>query len=61
MEIRTLMGGVTNEQKAFAMLDRRVFPNAHEMAEHTFFVGIHQTIPHSDVEKMAELIANAFK
>lgn len=61
VEIRTLMGGVTNEQKAFAMLDRRVFPNAHEMAEHTFFVGIHQTIPHSDVEKMAELIANAFK
>lgn len=61
VEIRTLMGGVINEQKAFATLDTRRFPNAHEMAEHTFFVGIHQTIPHSDAEKMAAIIANAFQ
>lgn len=61
LEIRTLMGGVCNEQKAFESIDKRSLPNAHDMAEHTFFVGIHQTIPHSDTEKMAAIIADAFQ
>ncbi|MBP5586674.1 MAG: DegT/DnrJ/EryC1/StrS family aminotransferase [Lentisphaeria bacterium] len=61
VEIRTLMGGVCNEQAAFAGLDRRRFRNAHDMAEHSFFVGIHQTIPHDDARAMAELLADTLR
>lgn len=50
IEIRTLMGGVSNEQKAFTeILGTEIQSNAHEMADKTFFVGIHQTLSESDV------------
>lgn len=50
IEIRTLMGGVSNEQKAFGeILGTEIQPNAHEMADKTFFVGIHQTLSEEDV------------
>lgn len=58
VEIRTLMGGVCNEQTVFAGLTQLCFPNARDMAKHTFFVGIHQTLLHDDMKAMAELIAD---
>lgn len=60
VEIRTLMGGICCEQPAFLELAKNDLPNAHVLVEHTFFVGIHQTISHIDIQEMAEIIANAF-
>lgn len=60
VEIRTLMGGVTNEQKAFCSVSDEIFENAHDMAEHTFFVGIHQTLSNQQIEKVADIICEAF-
>ncbi len=62
VEIRTLMGGVSNEQQAFVrLLGSEVQPHAHEMAKTTFFVGIHQTLPEEDVrivaKKLKELLS----
>ena len=55
VEIRTLMGGVSNEQQAFvSLLGSEVQPHAHEMAKTTFFVGIHQTLPEEDVRTVAK-------
>jgi CDP-6-deoxy-D-xylo-4-hexulose-3-dehydrase len=55
IEIRTLMGGVSNEQKAFSeVLGSELQKNAHEVALTTFFVGIHQTLPEEDVRAVAE-------
>lgn len=57
VEIRTLMGGVSNEQEAFVeILGDALQPNAHHMANTTFFVGIHQTLPEEDVRKVAEIL-----
>lgn len=54
IEIRTLMGGVSNEQKAFCeQLGTEIQVNAHEVADTTFFVGIHQTLPEEDVRTVA--------
>ncbi len=61
LEIRTLMGGVTNEQKAFSFISDTIYENAHEMAEHTFFVGIHQTITTSCIHEMAKIISEFFE
>ena len=60
LEIRTLMGGVMNEQKAFAHLSQKVFPMAHDMAKHSFFVGIHQTLPMDNIIKMAQILTDFF-
>ncbi len=60
LEIRTLMGGVTNEQKAFSHISDKVYCSAHEMAEHTFFVGIHQTLSQKHIQKMAEILSDFF-
>ena len=58
IEMRTLMGGVSNEQAAFReLLGTELLPNAHEMAETTFFVGVHQTLPEEDVRQVAERLA----
>ena len=56
VEIRTLMGGVTNEQPAFKHLSGEMFAEAHKMAEKTFFVGIHQTLPVKDVQAVATVL-----
>lgn len=56
VEIRTLMGGVINEQKAFDYIDQHVYENAHEMAEKAFFVGIHQTLSDAQVKEMANIL-----
>lgn len=55
IEMRTLMGGVSNEQAAFrdTVLDPALLPEAHRMAESTFFVGIHHTLPMEDVQHVA--------
>lgn len=55
IEMRTLMGGVSNEQAAFcgSVLSSELLPNAHRMAESTFFVGIHHTLPTDDVRHVA--------
>lgn len=61
IEIRILMGGVSNEQEAFKdILDNSILKNAHEMAETTFFVGIHQTLSDEDVEYVANKIKELF-
>lgn len=61
IEIRILMGGVSNEQEAFKdILDDSILRNAHEMAETTFFVGIHQTLSDEDVEYVANKIKKLF-
>lgn len=57
IEIRTLMGGVANEQKAFQnYIDDTVLPHAHTVGDTTFFVGIHQTLPEESVRHVAEAI-----
>lgn len=55
IEMRTLMGGVSNEQAAFcgSVLSPELLPEAHLMAESTFFVGIHHTLPLADVHHVA--------
>lgn len=61
IEIRILMGGVSNEQEAFKdILDDSILRNAHEMAETTFFVGIHQTLSDEDVKYVANKIKKLF-
>ena len=58
IEIRTLMGGVSNEQVAFReILDSATLRIAHVMAETTFFVGIHQTLPEEDVRHVAKTLS----
>lgn len=59
VEIRTLMGGVTNEQPAFKHLSGEMFAEAHKMAEKTFFVGIHQTLPVKDVQTAATILKDS--
>ena len=45
VEIRTLMGGATCTQPAFGeIVDYEVQQNAINMADTTFFVGVHQTL-----------------
>lgn len=61
VEIRTLMGGATCTQPAFADLaisDSQ--HNAMEMAETTFFVGIHHTLPEEDLMAVADIINETF-
>ncbi len=62
IEMRTLMGGVSNEQKAFKdILGMDIKTNAHDMALYTFFVGIHQTLPQEDVQYVAERLNEILK
>ena len=58
IEIRTLMGGVCNEQEAFrSLLNQNCLENAHEMAKETFFVGIHQTLKREAVQYVGQQLA----
>lgn len=62
VEIRTLMGGATCTQPAFIdlpMADSQ--ENAKEMADTTFFVGIHHTLPEEDVIAVSNIINETFK
>lgn len=59
VEIRTLMGGVTNEQPAFKHISSDIFTETHKMAERTFFVGIHQTLPAEDVILVAMILKDS--
>lgn len=57
VEIRTLMGGVSNEQPAFDWIgEGGVFEHAHKMADKTFFVGIHQTLTQNQIDDMAKIL-----
>jgi len=61
VEIRTLMGGATCSQKAFeGKLTYGDQSNAIEMADTTFFVGIHHTLPEEDVIAVADIINETF-
>ena len=53
------MGGVTNEQPAFKHISSDIFTEAHKMAERTFFVGIHQTLPAEDVISVAMILKDS--
>ena len=62
IESRTLMGGVCSEQRAFHdVLGSFSFPNAHQMVESTFFIGVHDTLPKEDVLHVAREIAALFQ
>ena len=62
IEIRTLMGGVCNEQQAFrGILNRDILENAHRMAETTFFVGIHQTLKKGNIQHVGAELAELGK
>ena len=62
VEIRTLMGGATCTQPAFkTLVAYDIQQNAIEMADTTFFVGIHQTLPIHDVQAVARMIDDTFK
>lgn len=62
IEIRTLMGGVSNEQKAFKdIFGEKKFPNARDMTYFTFFVGIHQTLSTDDIKYVASKIQEIFQ
>ena len=60
VEIRTLIGGVKKKKKAYRFISDEIFTNAHDMAEHTFFIGIHQTIPYDNAKAVAEIINKTF-
>lgn len=60
--IRTLMGGATCTQPAFKdMVEYDDQSNAIEMADTTFFVGIHQTLSHNDVNAVARIINDTLR
>ena len=62
VEIRTLMGGATCSQPAFKdSIDFGDQSNAIEMADTTFFVGIHQTLSRGDVKAVARIINDTFR
>lgn len=62
VEIRTLMGGATCKQPAFKdMIQFGDQSNAIEMADTTFFVGIHQTLTSHDVKAVARIINDVLK
>ncbi len=62
IEMRTLMGGVSNEQNAFkTILGTALQPNAHETARTTFFVGIHHTLPEADVCHVSDRLLKLFR
>lgn len=62
VEIRTLMGGATCTQPAFKdLVDFGDQSNAIEMADTTFFVGIHQTLTSNDVKAVARIINDVLK
>ena len=62
VEIRTLMGGATCTQPAFEKcVDYKAQQNATNMADTTFFVGVHQTLSISDVQAVARIINFTFK
>lgn len=62
VEIRTLMGGATCTQPAFkTLVAYDIQQNAIEMADTTFFVGIHQTLPLHDVQAVARMIDETFR
>lgn len=62
VEIRTLMGGATCSQPAFkGSIDFGDQSNAIEMADTTFFVGIHQTLSRGDVRAVGHLINDTFR
>lgn len=55
IEVRTLMGGACNEQKAFSSLfNKSNTLNAHILTQTAFFVGIHHTLPEEDVRDVAK-------
>ena len=62
VEIRTLMGGVSNEQAAFAHITAAAddLPRARHMARHAFFVGIHHTLQEEAVQAVADIIRKTF-
>lgn len=61
VEIRTLMGGATFTQPAFTYnVTHDEQANALAMADTTFFVGIHHTLPPEDVSAVAEIIDTIF-
>lgn len=62
VEIRTLMCGATCTQPAFKdLVDFGDQSNAIEMADTTFFVGIHQTLTNNDVKAVARIINDVLK
>lgn len=62
VEIRTLMGGATCSQAAFKnSVEYEDQKNAIEMADTTFFVGIHQTLTLNDVKAVARIINETLK
>lgn len=61
VEIRTLMGGATCEQPAYkGLLTYGTQDEAIAMADSTFFVGIHHTIPDKDILDVAKIINATF-
>lgn len=62
VEIRTLMGGATCTQPAFkTLVAYDIQQKAIEMADTTFFVGIHQTLPIHDVQAVGRMIDETFR
>lgn len=62
VEIRTLMGGATCTQPAFMNnVHYGNQTNAIEMADSTFFVGIHHTLSNEDVKTVACIIDKVFR
>lgn len=61
VEIRTLMGGATCTQPAF--VEKLTHDSQHEaiaMADTTFFIGIHHTLPEKDIHAVARIINSTF-
>jgi dTDP-4-amino-4,6-dideoxygalactose transaminase len=56
VEVRSLMGGAITRQPAYKGLEHDGLANCNDLANRSFFVGIHQTLPEEDVATVAAII-----
>ncbi len=56
VEVRTLMGGAITRQPAYRHLAHDGLRRTHRVAESSFMVGIHQTLPEADVADVAAIL-----
>lgn len=61
VEARSLMGGAVTRQPAFRDVPHDGLSNCRALADASFFVGIHQTLPEDDVRVVAGILAEELR
>nr|WP_320133462.1 DegT/DnrJ/EryC1/StrS family aminotransferase [uncultured Holophaga sp.] len=56
VELRNLIGGVITDQEAYRHLEDDGLPRARAMSSSAFLVGVHQTLPETDVAEVAGIL-----